>query len=260
MAFEPKTWACGDTITAQELNRIEQGIVEVGQGGGDAGYECTETEVTAFDGSLTTNSMGPFSGTTFTSSQPIDGDSILVTFDGIDYELPKVTIDSDIYYGEVSSDGPVFTTYPCVIGIDSNNNNNYLFVASNGTYQVSIKLAEESVVATECFKSAVKSASTLLLKAVSKDEIYIDPTTYTRVTYDHTWQEVRDALKSGTFVCVLEEVDSSEVSLYRVTSAVSDMSITNGYPFLVYTDSQNPRQYAAQSSDGYVCELINGQV
>ena len=149
MAFEPKTWACGDTITAQELNRMEQGIAEAGQGGGDCGYECTETETTIFDGSLTTNSMGPFSGTTFASSQPIDGDSILVTFDGIDYEPPKVTIDSDIYYGEVSSDGPVFTTYPCVIGVDSNNNNNYLFVASNETYQVSIKLEAESVVTKE---------------------------------------------------------------------------------------------------------------
>ena len=26
MAFEPKTWKCGDTISAEELNRMEQGI------------------------------------------------------------------------------------------------------------------------------------------------------------------------------------------------------------------------------------------
>ena len=34
MAFEPKTWKCGDTIFAEELNRMEQGIVEAGQGSG----------------------------------------------------------------------------------------------------------------------------------------------------------------------------------------------------------------------------------
>ena len=30
MAYEPKTWACGDTITADDLNHIEQGIAEAG--------------------------------------------------------------------------------------------------------------------------------------------------------------------------------------------------------------------------------------
>lgn len=29
MAFEPKTWACGDTITAEDLVNIERGVVEV---------------------------------------------------------------------------------------------------------------------------------------------------------------------------------------------------------------------------------------
>ena len=34
MAYTPKTWQCDDTITADELNRIEQGIAEASQGGG----------------------------------------------------------------------------------------------------------------------------------------------------------------------------------------------------------------------------------
>lgn len=34
MAYEPKTWACGDTITADDLNHIEQGVAEAGGGGG----------------------------------------------------------------------------------------------------------------------------------------------------------------------------------------------------------------------------------
>lgn len=38
MAYEPKVWECGDTITADALNHIEQGIAS---GGGTAVYEMT---------------------------------------------------------------------------------------------------------------------------------------------------------------------------------------------------------------------------
>ena len=30
MSYEPKTWACGDAITAEDLNHIEQGIANSG--------------------------------------------------------------------------------------------------------------------------------------------------------------------------------------------------------------------------------------
>ena len=33
MSYEPKEWQCGDTITAEDLNHMEQGIA---QGGGDS--------------------------------------------------------------------------------------------------------------------------------------------------------------------------------------------------------------------------------
>ena len=32
MAYEPKTWECGDVVTADALNHIEQGIAESGGG------------------------------------------------------------------------------------------------------------------------------------------------------------------------------------------------------------------------------------
>lgn len=32
MAYEPKTWECGETITAEALNHIEQGIANSGGG------------------------------------------------------------------------------------------------------------------------------------------------------------------------------------------------------------------------------------
>ena len=36
MAYTPKTWQCGETITADDLNHIEQGIANAG---GDSGVE-----------------------------------------------------------------------------------------------------------------------------------------------------------------------------------------------------------------------------
>lgn len=34
MAYEPNVWKCGDTITADQLNRLEQAVAELSQGGG----------------------------------------------------------------------------------------------------------------------------------------------------------------------------------------------------------------------------------
>ena len=41
MAYTPKTWACGDTITAEELNRMEEGISSAS--GGDGIFTFTIT-------------------------------------------------------------------------------------------------------------------------------------------------------------------------------------------------------------------------
>ena len=38
MAYTPKTWECGETITADDLNHIEQGIAEASSGGGTAPF------------------------------------------------------------------------------------------------------------------------------------------------------------------------------------------------------------------------------
>lgn len=34
MAYEPKTWECGETLTAEALNHMEQGISDASSGGG----------------------------------------------------------------------------------------------------------------------------------------------------------------------------------------------------------------------------------
>ena len=37
MAYEPNVWKCGDTITADQLNRLEQAVAELSQGGDESG-------------------------------------------------------------------------------------------------------------------------------------------------------------------------------------------------------------------------------
>ena len=48
MAYTPKTWQCNDTITADELNRMEQGIADASQSGGGTSEVLTVTKVLTY--------------------------------------------------------------------------------------------------------------------------------------------------------------------------------------------------------------------
>ena len=45
MSYEPKTWECGDIITAEDLNHMEQGIVNSGGGNASLIIRLTGDEV-----------------------------------------------------------------------------------------------------------------------------------------------------------------------------------------------------------------------
>ena len=150
MAYEPKTWSCGDVITANDLNHIEQGIAE--SGGCDCGYECEETRITAFDGSITTEAQDEIFAGTFTPTQEISGDTITVTMDGTEYELPKLDFLGQAMYGEfdISESKPDFTNYPCLVVPAG------MFATENpGTYTVKIESINSTITTTSCFGKAV---------------------------------------------------------------------------------------------------------
>lgn len=50
MAYEPKTWQCGEVVTANDLNHIERGIAEASEGEG--GTEPLIVNVTENDGNF----------------------------------------------------------------------------------------------------------------------------------------------------------------------------------------------------------------
>ena len=124
----------------------------------DLGYECTEIEAVFFNGSITTQNTGAgFAFGEFTPAQAISGDTLTVIIDDTEYELPKTDVSGQEAYGEFNDNGPIFTTYPCVILPAGQ------FVTQNpGTYTVKISSLVKSAITTDCFKSAVKSVAKTL--------------------------------------------------------------------------------------------------
>ena len=104
MSYETHTWESGETITAEKLNHIEDGIAECCSGG-DVGYECTETKTLLTEEDVTT-AVDPeyppsFSVGEFSYLQLIDADTIRVTFNGTEYICNKREIDD---YGAIYDD------------------------------------------------------------------------------------------------------------------------------------------------------------
>lgn len=148
-------------------------------GGGDAGYECTETRTTLTEESVTTVAQGAFNMAPLSYLTPITAETIVVTFDGEEYECEKTGTGA---YGDFGDSGPDFSVYPFAIMPTPSGNS--IFTETAGTYSVKIEALEETVETTDCFKKAVLSASALMLDAVQ----------------GFTFNEAYNAFKSGRLI------------------------------------------------------------
>lgn len=89
----------------------------------------------------------------------ITAETLLVTFDGVEYVCTAVTVaeTSNVLYGGVSVvDGAVifdFADFPFIIESDANLNENYIYVPSVGTHTISV--STKTVTTTDTFKQAV---------------------------------------------------------------------------------------------------------
>lgn len=198
MAYTKTTWNCGDEISAERMNNIEDGIEEALAccGGGDVGYECTETLTTAYDGNVTTaydNSNCPYGNVTGTIfAQP--GQTAKITFNGTEYILPDIGSGAAEYgapYNE-SDDLYDFSEYPFNIYSYSENDTPILSVATQneGTFAIKVEFLFVSVSnIAPCFSEAVKQAIGFGLYEVNFDFNGTQP--------DKTFAEVYDAIQSG---------------------------------------------------------------
>lgn len=179
MAYTPINWKTGDTITADKLNKM------------DNGWEAQNNSVTYYSGSITTENWGNYSGAEdIDIDNEITAESITVTFDDVTY---NVTASSDGDYGAPhngNDDVYDFTSIP--FNISSNTNpitgvTSMTFVTqSDGTYDVVIQSIDVSIDTSADFSKAVSAV--------------IGGAFYPLVIGTTTWSQVVDAMATGKLV------------------------------------------------------------
>lgn len=143
MTYTPINWQNGDTITAEKLNKM------------DNGWGLQETQL--FSETVTTaeaqDEPAPVGSLQYNSQ--INTESLTVEFDGETYTLPIVTLQYAIAYGEDGGSGPVFTTYP--LFIVSLTNENVIYTETAGTHTITAFVPD--VATSTGFNTAVMKAS-----------------------------------------------------------------------------------------------------
>lgn len=140
MAYTPINWQTGDTITAEKLNKMDNGwAVESTQ-------LFSETVATTDTGQGFAVSQVQY---VFEGTRPPE---VTVTFNGTDYIC---AINAQGGYGELGASGPDFTNYPFYIAPLSNGTN--IFTSTAGTYAVAMSM--QSVEVSSDFSTATVAAA-----------------------------------------------------------------------------------------------------
>lgn len=196
MAYTPINWQTGDTITAEKLNRC------------DNGWSVSSTQL--FSETVTTSGSSMYTAV-LAYSQPIDANTITVTFDSTEYECSRIDAFNQYYYGGFTEQGPVFTDYPfCIasgIGFD-----NEVYTETAGTYTVAA--VASSLQTSAGFSAAVMAASpidasTLPLRCVEGVTTY-DEATFAMEDGRLVYFTANDETYSATPKCfMVNTVDST---------------------------------------------------
>lgn len=141
MAYTPINWQTGDTITAEKLNKMDNGW----------GFENTQL----FSETVTTVASEYGNEATFSYNQFINNDVITVTFNGTDYECNRLDFGGYYGYGGATETDPDFSQYPFAIWSLSNGQN-IISTQSVGTYSVAVSAITLAV--SDNFASAVVKA------------------------------------------------------------------------------------------------------
>ena len=205
MGYNKTNWVNGDVITAEKLNHIESGIES-----NITGYEVSYESVLIFEGSLTTVNSNGMNYVEFEKENTLEKvDSLIVTIDGTEYELPNATPDfPTLDYGEtIAGQGmptPVFDNYPCyIMDYGPVGGEDYAIFATEeaGTYQVKIEYYLADVDVSENFISAVnevvlKSPLTIsLIRGVEENDITVSST---------SWSAILEAFNDGRDIVLFD--------------------------------------------------------
>lgn len=227
MSYEPKEWACGDTITADDLNHIENGIAEAG---GDAGYECTETRTLLTDETCTFKALGPYQGAHLSYSDFIDADELFVTFDSVEYgPISKGVIDNGTYYGDVNiaedEETVNFDRIPFMIGSSRQSSvgaHTIVYAETGGEHTIKIEAIETVATTTPCFEKAVQSVTAPLMINFMEADAETG-----NIYFDKTFNEVANAYLKGR-PCILNyNLEGADYSGFVSAATILDASKTD---------------------------------
>lgn len=216
MAYTPINWQTGDTITAEKLNRCDNGW----------GVESTQL----FSETVTTADDGGFNVGTLTYSDFIDSDTLAVTFDGTDYTCSNLE-SSDVphaSYGAPWSSalgGYDFTEYPFNL-YSADGGPNEIVTETAGTHTISS--GGSTIVTSSDFDKAAQAAVAPSIAAI--------PMPYLVTVGTTTLQEVFDALAAGKIPIIVYNDNIAnnpryiEVVLYarKYNLTVSSVTISDG--------------------------------
>lgn len=124
----------------------------------DLGYECDATTTLLTSETVTSTLEDGYGWGELSYQEQITADKLLVEFDGTPYIVSKYINDVTGFdeFG-APSDGSDFSEYPFGLMLDGQST--YVATENPGTYNISVSTYNTSVITTECFKEAVKSAS-----------------------------------------------------------------------------------------------------
>lgn len=142
MAYTPINWQTGDTITAEKMNKM------------DNGWSVTTSTQTLFDDSVTTVSSGNVNQMDLGMSANPPA-SLIVTFNGTEYTCPaidKTAQYGSFFYGGFSDNGPDFTEFPFALNVGSIVWR--LYTETAGTYTLKLEADVETVETSDGFNKA----------------------------------------------------------------------------------------------------------
>ena len=142
MAYTPINWQTGDTITAEKLNRC------------DNGWAVTSSTVTYFDGSVTAPD-----GSSYVSLSSVTGDfssasEITATLNGVAYNLTGFDDGGFWTFGAPYDD---FSTYAFSISFSPDATVPDFMAEEAGTYTLKIEAAATTIETSNNFEAAVNS-------------------------------------------------------------------------------------------------------
>lgn len=181
MAYTPINWQNGDTITAEKMNKM------------DNGWSVTSSSGTLiFSETVVTENDGDFNSGVLSYSEEVPDGTLTVTFDGIDYTCTC----SDAAFGSLDES---FEDYPFLVFYSGKQQSNIIETATEGTHTIAVSAGGgETIETSSDFSAAVNSC----VEAPAMSSMVINMVDEGVFQTDKTWDEI-NAVFFGGGICVV---------------------------------------------------------